>query len=169
MVGLYVIFKFEFNHAIGLSMAIISAGLSAFFSICNFKLIQKYNHMSITAGEMLGAFLTTAAFIPFYLHYFSETGVVNWFTTTNDWIFLIILSQLCTVYAFTASTEIMKRVSAFLVNLTINLEPIYGILLAYFIFGESEKMSTGFYMGGIIILVTVFSYPIIEKKLRKSL
>lgn len=168
MIGLYVIFKFEFNHALGLIMAILSAGLSAFFSICNSKLINKYTPMSITIWEMFGAFLTTLIFIPFYQAHFVENGVIAWIPTIKDWGWLIILSQLCTVYAFTASTKIMKKISVFIVNLTVNLEPIYGIILAYFIFGDSEKMSLGFYSGGAIILLSVFLYPIIEKITRKT-
>ena len=168
IIGLYVIFKFEFNHALGLSMAIVSAGLSAYFSIRNYKLVRRYSHISITMLEMLGACLFTALFFPIYKIYFAENNVLQLLPTNLDWIWLIILSQICTVYAFTHSTEIMKRLEAFTVNLTINLEPIYGIILAYFIFGDSEKMSSGFYFGGIIILVAVFSYPILERKLRKA-
>lgn len=167
IIGLYVIFKFEFDHALGLSMAIISAGLSAFFSIRNYKLIRRYNHITITVLEMLGACIVTALFFPFYKIYFAEGNILQLTPTNQDWIWLLILSQVCTVYAFTHSTEIMKRLEAFTVNLTINLEPIYGIILAYFIFGDSEKMSSGFYLGGLIILLSVFSYPILEKKLRR--
>lgn len=168
IVGLYIIFRFEFNHALGLTMAVSSAVLSAFFSIRNYTLIKRFNHMSITVIEMLGAFLATLAFLPFYSIYFSKTGSIAWIPSAIDWLWLILLSQLCTVYAFTASTEIMKRVSAFMVNLTINLEPIYGILLAYIIFGDSEKMSGGFYAGGLIILIAVLCYPMVNRWKMKS-
>ena len=87
--------------------------------------------------------------------------------TTLDWGYIIILALACTVYPFTASIELMKRLSAFSVNLTINLEPVYGIILAVIIFGDSEKMSPGFYGGAILILISVVSYPVIKKWLHR--
>ncbi|MGV3585824.1 MAG: EamA family transporter, partial [Adhaeribacter sp.] len=73
----------------------------------------------------------------------------------------------CTVYPFTASVRLMKKISAFTVNLSINLEPVYGILFAYFIFKDSEKMSGGFYLGAVIILFSVFSHSLIERYLNR--
>lgn len=165
-IGLYIIFKFEFNHALGLFLGIAAAFLSALFSISNFKLIKQVSHYSITVYEMLSANIFTLVFLLIYSNVDSIS--VQWQPTFKDWIWLLILSQICTVYAFAASVEIMKRISAFLVNLTVNLEPIYGILLAYIVFGDSEKMSSGFYFGGFIILFAVFLYPIAARKLRKS-
>ena len=76
--------------------------------------------------------------------------------TTNDWILLLILSSVCTAYAFTASVKVMRILSPYTVMLTTNLEPIYGIVLAYFIFGGKEKMSFEFYIGALLIVITVF-------------
>ena len=166
IIGLYIIFQFEFDHALGLFLGVLAAFLSAFFSIANFKLIRKYNQYTISLYELASACIITLIAIFIYQSYEPNFNM-NWKLSLPDLGWLLILSQICTVYAFTASVEIMKRISAFLVNLTVNLEPIYGIVLAYMIFGESEKMSSGFYFGGIIILISVFSYPILERKLRK--
>jgi len=78
-----------------------------------------------------------------------------------------LLSIVCTVYAFYAGIEIMKRISAYNVNLTTNLEPVYGILLAFFIYGNEEKMSSGFYAGTLLILASVLLYPYLDKKVSK--
>ena len=80
-----------------------------------------------------------------------------------DWVYLLLLALLCTVYAYSVSVELMKRLSAFVINLTVNLEPVYGIILALLIFGEEEEMSEGFYWGGLLILISVLLYPIIRK------
>jgi drug/metabolite transporter (DMT)-like permease len=87
-----------------------------------------------------------------------------------DWLWILILAGICTVYAFSVSVELMKRLPVFSINLTINLEPVYGILLAVAIFGEKEKMTEQFYLGTAIILVSVLIYPVLNywNKKRKS-
>ena len=82
--------------------------------------------------------------------------------TTTDLVYLFILSSVCTAYAFIASTAVMKYLSPYTVMLTINLEPIYGIILAYFIFEDSEQMSPMFYLGALIILATVIANGIVK-------
>jgi drug/metabolite transporter (DMT)-like permease len=86
----------------------------------------------------------------------------------TDWLYLIILSSVCTAYAFIASVKVMRYLSPYTVMLTINLEPVYGIILALLIFKEKEQMSTGFYMGAIIIVVTVILNGIIKYYLKRK-
>jgi drug/metabolite transporter (DMT)-like permease len=88
--------------------------------------------------------------------------------TLNDFMYLLILSSVCTAYAFIASTSVMKYLSPFTVMLTINLEPIYGILLAVLIFKEKEQMSSTFYLGAFIILITVILNAVIKAKYKKT-
>ena len=76
------------------------------------------------------------------------------------------------MYAFSVSVELMKRLPVFSINLTINLEPVYGILLAVAIFGEKEKMTEQFYLGTGIILISVLIYPVLNywhKKKKEAL
>ena len=163
IVGLYVIFRFEFDHALGLTMAVISAILSALFSVINGRLTNRHSPYMITFYEMLGAFLGTTVFFPFYIAYFTTDGLLHLVPTAMDWLYLAILALICTVYAFSVSVELMKRISAFVVNLTVNLEPVYGIVLAVLIFREKEKMQPEFYIGTLIILASVLIYPIINR------
>jgi len=163
IIGLYVIFSFEFNHALGLTMAVISAFLSALFSVINGKFTKKHNPYIITFYEMLGAWLGTVLFLPFYQIYFTQGQGINLIPTGMDWLWLAILGIICTVYAFSVSVEIMKRISAFVVNLTVNLEPVYGIVLAVLIFKEKEQMQPAFYVGTLIILLSVLAYPLLNK------
>lgn len=166
--GLYLIFRFEFNHALGLTLAIISALLSAIFSVLNSKFTMKYSPYEITFYEMIGATLGIALFIPFYkIGIVGSEGPIYALPDTRDWGLLAILSLACTVYAFSVSVELMKRISAFMVNLTINLEPVYGILMALILYGEKEQMSNGFYYGTLVILLAVLSYPVYKRIQRK--
>jgi len=168
IIGLYIIFRFEFNHALGLFMAIASAFLASLFTVINSKFTKQHYHYTITFYEMAGAFLFTLLFIPFYASYISEGGIVYWLPKSMDWMYLMILAVVCTVYAYSASVELMRNVSAFAVNLTTNMEPVYGIVMALMFFGDKEEMTEGFYVGTLIILVSVLAYPLIKRFMRRK-
>jgi drug/metabolite transporter (DMT)-like permease len=166
LIGLYVIFRFEIDHALGLAMAVASAFLASLFTVINSKFTRHHFHYTITFYEMIGAFMFSLLFLPFYAGFITD-GQIYWLPSRMDWVYLFILALLCTVYAYSASVELMKYVSAFAVNLTTNMEPIYGIMLALLIFGEDEQMTPGFYLGTAIILVSVLAYPVIRRYQRK--
>jgi drug/metabolite transporter (DMT)-like permease len=168
--GLLVIFQFESGYWLGLSMALISALLSALFSVFNGRLTMRHNPYQITFYEMGAASLFALLFMPIYAEFLTDGQPIQWAWQGNDWFWMLILSGICTVYAFSVSVELMKRLSVFTLNLTINLEPVYGIVLAVVIFGEKEKMTPQFYLGTLIILISVLIYPVINywNKRRKS-
>jgi len=168
MLGLYVIFQFDFNHQLGLMMGIGSAFLAALFSVINGKFTRKHDPYHITFYEMLGACLGTIIFMPFYLKFFSETGKLELALNLSDLGYILILALVCTVYAFSASVELLKRITVFMSNLTINLEPVYGIILVLLFFGEKEKMGGGFYLGTSIILVAILSYPLLNRIFKRK-
>ncbi|OJJ23207.1 hypothetical protein BKI52_02295 [marine bacterium AO1-C] len=164
IVGLYVVFRFEFDHAVGLVLALVSAMLAALFTVINGRLIKKHNHTVITFYEMAGACLGCILFFPFYVRYFfPKRGLVLVPDAAIDWVYIGILAMVCTVYAYTVAVKLMTKFSPFAINLTVNLEPVYGILLAFLIFGDAEKMTTGFYIGTLIILLAVLAYPYLNK------
>ena len=165
--GLYLIFKFEFTYAKGLALAVFSALLAAIFSVLNSKFTLEYPPYGITFYEMLASSVGLLIFIPFYKTYVLEAESIYVMPNSQDWIYLLILSGVCTVYAFVESVELLKRISAFAVNLTINLEPVYGIILALLIYGEKEQMSNGFYSGTLVIILAVLSYPVMRKIKRR--
>ena len=167
IIGISVIFRVEFNHKLGLIMAIISAALSALFTVINGKFTMKHNPYMITFYEMVGACIGTALFFPLYTSYFTTQGL-QLVPTGLDWIYLAVLALACTVYAYSVSVELMKRLSAFVVNLTVNLEPVYGIILALLIFGDKEEMSGGFYLGTGLILISVLLHPLINRYLKRK-
>jgi drug/metabolite transporter (DMT)-like permease len=161
ILGLYIIFRFEFEHAWGLTLAIISALLVALFTVLNAKWTHYNDHYAITFYEMIGATIGVLVIFPWYSQW--QASGLQLVPTSLDWLYLLVLSLVCTVYAYSVSVELMKRMTAFAVNLTVNLEPVYGIILAVVIFGEKEKMTTGFYWGTIVILLAVLAYPMINR------
>lgn len=165
--GLYVIFRFELNYWLGLLMAVASAFLSAVFTVINGRLTNRHSPYILTFYEMLGAFVFSAFLLPFYGYFFASEGL-QLVPSSMDWLWLLLLGGVCTVYAFSVSVELMRRITAFAVNLTINLEPVYGIILAVLIFGEKEQMTGGFYLGTLIILLSVLIYPVYNYYLRRK-
>lgn len=168
--GLVVIFQFETGYWLGLSLALLSAFLSALFSVFNARLTFRHTPYQITLYEMAAASLFALLFMPIYSIFLNEGAPIQWGWNGLDWFWMLILSGVCTVYAFSVSVELMKRVSVFTINLTINLEPVYGILLAVLVFGEKEKMTPQFYLGTLIILISVLIYPVFNywNKRRKT-
>ncbi len=163
IIGLYIIFHFEFNHALGLVLALISAFLAALFTVINARFTKVYHHHQITFYEMVGACASIVLFFPIYRMTFAEGGKITLSLSPMDFVYLLILAIVCTVYAYSASIDLMKKISAFSVNLTVNLEPVYGIILAVIIFGEREKMNPGFYIGATIILISVLAHPLLNR------
>jgi drug/metabolite transporter (DMT)-like permease len=156
--GLYIVFSFEFDYWLGLLMAVTSALLCAIFTVINGRLTKRHSPYTITLYEMMGACTFAGVFVLVYSGFFSDQSVQ--FPLAMDWLWLLILGGVCTVFAFTVSVELMRRLTAFAINLTYNLEPVYGIILAVLVFGERERMTTGFYLGTLIILVSVLLYPL---------
>lgn len=160
--GMYFVFAFESKYLTGILVGIVGAILAAVFSIINAQFAQKYDAQIVTFYEMLGAFLSSWIYIPIII-YFSKGITYQLIPTHYDWLWLAILGLVCTVYPYNEMMKLLKKISAFTLNLSINMEPIYGIMMAYFIFGEKEKMTSGFYIGGALILLSVVLYPFLKK------
>ncbi len=158
--GLLVIFQFETGYWLGLAMALFAAFLGALFSVLNGRLTKRHTPYQITFYEMAAACLFALAFMPIYSRFLANGQPLQLAWQGLDWLWLLVLGGVCTVYAFAVSVELMKRLTVFTINLTVNLEPVYGIVLAVLVFGESEKMTPQFYLGTLIILVSVLLYPL---------
>lgn len=165
MMGLYIIFQVETDYALGIILALISAFLSAVFALINGKLARREDAAVISFYELL----TGTGAISLYLLILTIFGgadsgfTLEFFTLSlEDIWYLFILASICTAYAFIASVAVMKHLSPYTVMLTINLEPVYGILLAFVIFGDDEKMAPGFYYGALLILSTVILNGILK-------
>ena len=124
----------------------------------NGKLTEKHDSSVITFYE----FLAGVVFISIYFLFENKFDANFFILTANDWILLLILSSVCTAYAFTASVKVMRKLSPYTIMLTTSLEPVYGIILAYFILGDKEKMSFEFYVGALLIVLTVILNGVVK-------
>ena len=156
--GLYVIMQVEINYLDGMLCALLSIFIGVVFTLLNGKLIQKHDSTVIALYEFIAGFI----FVTIYLFFQDKFNKSFFEISTKDIIFILILSSICTAYAFTASVNVMKKLTPYTVMLTTNLEPVYGIFLAYFIIGGNEKMSISFYIGSVIILITVILNGVVK-------
>ena len=158
VVGLGIIFNVETKFKTGIYLAVTSAFLSALFSVINGKYAKEYDPNVISLYELSSGVF----FLSIYLFFAGSFTPAFFSLSVNDLIWLFLLSSICTAYAFSASVKVMKFLSPFTVMLTINLEPIYGIILALLIFKDGEEMSPLFYVGALIILATVIANGIVK-------
>lgn len=165
IVGLMLIFKASSEYFWGIILALISAFLSALFSVINGQYAKKYDASVISMYELVFGVLCITIFLLISGDFTTDFFKVS----TLDWGYLFLLASVCTAYAFIASIHVMRWLSPYTVMLTINLEPVYGIILALWILGDSENMSPKFYYGALIILTTVILNGILKlKAYRKS-
>ncbi|MEI7595063.1 MAG: DMT family transporter [Bacteroidota bacterium] len=163
VLGLATIFKFEMQYKMGIIVSVFSFILAGIFSVINKNIALQHDSLTINFYEMLGASLSILVYILLFtdsLIDFSEIGRI-------DWLWLLLLGTVCTSFAFTATVKIMQKLSAYDVVLAINLEPIYGIALAYLFFGDSERMTFGFYIGTVLISIAVLGFPFLKRKFLK--
>ncbi len=161
--GMYIILKVtDLNYYQGIIMGLLSAFLAVIFSIYNKKLVNEARPMTITFVELGAGWLFLTLVMPFYWILLKPEGELFW-PNLSDLVYLLILAILCTNLAYVFSLKALKHLSAFVTNLTINLEPIYGIILALLIFQENKELGEGFYLGLAIILSSVFVHPILNR------
>lgn len=147
----------------GVVIALISASLSATFAIINGKFAREHNPVTISLYELLGGIF----FFTLYLLAAGEFSVAFFTLSGNDWLWLFVLGSVCTAYAQIGAVQVMKTVTPYTMMLTINLEPVYGIILALLVFHDSEKMGAAFYIGAAIILSTVIINGVIKNYSKK--
>jgi len=160
--GIYMIFKFESRYTEGIIFGLLSALCASIFSIINSKQIQNRPAPIISFYELIGAWV----WISIYL-FFSGGYTASMALNLADFLYLLVLGTVCTSIAYVAGVAVMKELSAFRVALITNLEPVYGIILAFIFFGKREQMTPGFYAGAVIILSAIFMYPIIKNRVKK--
>jgi drug/metabolite transporter (DMT)-like permease len=146
---------------LGIVVGLIAAFMAALFATFNKRLIGQSDELSITFLELGSACLFLTLVLPFYILQSEEP--VQVLPSKMDWVYLMILALLCTTLAYVLALRALRYISAFAANLTVNLEPVYGIILAWILLNENEELSPRFYWGVVIILLAVFSYPLIRK------
>lgn len=160
--GIVLIFKFETQYTKGIIFGLISAVFASLFAIFNAKLVKDLKAPVIAFYELSGAFVWITIFL-FFTNGFNKTII----PTHADIVYLLLLGTICTSVAYVIGVYVMRELSAFRVALITNLEPVYGIIIAFFLFGDLNKMTPGFWAGAVVILSTIMLYPVTQKQLSK--
>ncbi|NQX81139.1 MAG: EamA family transporter [Flavobacteriaceae bacterium] len=165
IIGVSVIFRVNSQYTLGIMYGLAASLLSATFSVCNGLWVKKNPPTTITFYQLFLGIISLSIYMA-YQGYFTASFFV---LTTEDWIYLGILSSVCTAYAFIASVKVMRFLSPYTVMISVNLEPIYGILLAVIIFDEAKQMTPAFYMGTGIILLSMVTNAVFKRFEKKKI
>jgi len=167
ILGIYLIFHFDSRYRVGIVLGILSSLLAATFIVLNKKIVVHNDSGTMLLYEMIGGVTGLTLLMPLYLHFFP---VENIFPGGKDLIYLVILAIFCTVITFICQTDALKNISAFTVNLSYNLEPIYSIILAMIIFNEAKDLNFAFYAGLFLIIISVLlqTFSFSKKQIIKS-
>jgi drug/metabolite transporter (DMT)-like permease len=158
MAGIYLIFHFDPHFKLGIILGLICALLMAFVMIFIRQLVQRINPETVLTYQISGGFVTLTLLMPLYF-YFVPTQ--KFIPNVEDVGWLLILAWFCSVWAFQLSAYALKRLSAFTVNLNFNLEPVYGIILAFVFFKENKNLSSGFYLGLSLIALALIIHVLL--------
>lgn len=150
--GIYLIFHFDPQYKVGIVLGIICTILSCVFSILNKKQVSYTAPKTVMLYELTGGLLFLTVVMPFYLQVFPTAHLAP---DKFDLLWLVLLSWFCTILAMDLSLQALQKVSAFTQNLTLNLEPVYGIVLAFAVYHENKFLSKWFYLGFSLILIAV--------------
>lgn len=163
LVGISLIFHFDTSYQLGIIMGVISSAFAALYTIYNERLVHLYDSKIINYYQMAAGSIILLIIMPIYLYFFPAETV---FPNITDFVYLILLSLFCTVGLYVLFAEVLKKIPAFTVNLTFNLEPIYAIVIAFVFFNESKSVNASFYVGIFFILssVALQSYTSLKKK-----
>jgi drug/metabolite transporter (DMT)-like permease len=163
--GLYMIYSFEFGYITGIILAITSALMASLFATLNAVMVRSHSPATITYHELKGGWIVLSIYLLFSGGFSAETL----FISLSDFTYLLILGTICTAFAFVVGVEILKKIPPFTVNLAVNLEPVYGIILALIIFKDSEEMKPGFYTGAGIILLAIVLNAVLKRAFKPKL
>lgn len=158
-------FSLKSSYIQAMIMGVVSAFFAALFSVLNKKYVQENSPTVATFLQMSGGFLFLSLLVPFMIWQGQAFEIIpSW----RDIGYLLLLALVCTNIAFSLEMEALKKVSAFTSNLILNMEPIYGILLAILFFAENQMLNTWFYTGAVLIFLTVFIHPVLDRYLERK-
>jgi drug/metabolite transporter (DMT)-like permease len=152
MIGIWLIFSVEKGYTLGIIYGLLASFIGAFFNILNKKEVEKHGPVVVSFYEILIGFIVLTLYMPVYMHY---SQPVKLLPNALDWVQLVVLAVLCTHVTLILSLAALRYLSVFTLNLSINLEPIYTIALAFLIFHENKNLHTGFFIGAAIIMSSV--------------
>jgi drug/metabolite transporter (DMT)-like permease len=159
-----MIFKVESKYTLGIIFGMLAALTSSFFTVFNGLMVRRIPSSVIAFYELSGGFVA----LTIYLFFAGEFTTLFFSVNSGGWLWLCVLSIVGTAFPFIASVNLMKKISPYTVTLTVNLETIYGIIIAYFLWRKDEAMTPGFYLGALIILSTIFGNSLLKGYLKRQ-
>lgn len=150
--GIYVIFHFDPKYKTGIILGVVCAILLAIVMILIRQFVQRINPQTLLTYQLSGGLVTLTFFMPFYLTRFPTSYLIP---GLSDWMWLLVLAWFCSVLAFQFSVNALRKLTAFTVNLSFNLEPVYGIILAFAIFHENKELGWSFFTGLALIVLAL--------------
>jgi drug/metabolite transporter (DMT)-like permease len=162
--GISIVFHFDPRYKLGIIISLFSALLASIFPVLNRQILQKMDAGIATRYQLSGGFLFISSLMPVYLHFFPVNRLLP---SQSDFAWLLVLAILCTVLAYDLFMKALQKIPAFTVNLSYNLEPIYGVAMAFLIFREDRELSPGFYYGFCLIIAAVVMQTIRVRKLSR--
>lgn len=164
--GIWLIFHFDTAFKLGIVLGLVAAFFGSLFPILLKIKMKRINEQTVLTWQIFGGFVTLSLVMPFYLKAFPVSSLLP---SLNDFLWLLVLSWVCSVIAFQFSMYALKKFSAFTVNLSYSMEPVYGIIMAFVLFKENQVLNKGFYMGTIVIFSTLMLHMLLlRKQHRKS-
>jgi len=163
--GISIVFHFDPKYKLGIIVGLFSALLASIFPVLNRELMQKMDPETATRYQLGGGLFFITLLMPLYFHFFPVSRLLP---SLSDWGWLLVLSILCTVIAFELFMKALQKIPAFTVNLTYNLEPIYGIAMAFIIYREDKDLGPGFYYGFSLIIAAVILQTFRLRKMTRS-
>ncbi|SDF57112.1 DMT family transporter [Chitinophaga filiformis] len=166
LLGIALIFHFDASYQFGIVLGVISSAFAALYTIYNERLVRNYDSKLINYYQMMGGTIGLGILLPIYLHYFPVEGLIP---GVKDTIYLLFLSLICTVALYIMFAETLKRIPAFTVNLSFNLEPIYAIIMAFLFFAEGKEVNASFYVGLLFVGTSVVLQTVISVRSKRKL
>lgn len=161
LLGIGLIFHFDVSYRLGIGLGVISSAFAALYTLYNERLVKNYQSMVINYYQMIGGTIGLGILLPVYLYFFPVQTIIP---GTRDIIYLLMLSLFCTVGLYVLFAESLKRIPAFTVNLSFNLEPIYSIVIAFLFFDEGKEVNASFYAGLALVGASVFLQTFLTSK-----
>tara|TARA_B100001093_G_scaffold515905_1_gene593397 strand:- start:51124 stop:51996 length:873 start_codon:yes stop_codon:yes gene_type:complete len=158
--GTIIIFKTQFHYIEGIIYASVSVLLSVFFTLMNGKLVGKTSSFTISFYELLSGLISISVILIINNDFDSTFFQIN----SQDFLWLLVLGTICTAYAFVVSVDVMKNLNPYTLMLSINMEPVYGIVLAIVLLKENDQLTSQFYFGFVLIFISIIVNGFIKLK-----
>ncbi len=163
--GISIVFHFDPKYKMGIAISLLSALLASIFPILNRQILQKMDPVTATRWQLSGGLIFLTFLLPVYLSFFPGQRLLP---SLSDFGWLLVLAILCTVIGFELFMKALQKIDAFTVNLSYNLEPIYGVAMAFIIYREDKDVGPGFYYGFALIIAAVILQSLRLRKISKA-